>query len=94
MTQKPGHLLSRYEVLDFTHHVSGPVTTRIMAEMGADVVKIEPPGGDRTRQVPVVRDGRSGYFVGLNRGKRSLCIDLKTAAGLAIIQEMLPKFDV
>jgi crotonobetainyl-CoA:carnitine CoA-transferase CaiB-like acyl-CoA transferase len=86
--------LSRYKVLDLTMHISGPAATRMMAECGAEVIKVEPPGGDNSRNVPVIRNGRSGYFVGLNRGKKSLCLDLKTAAGLAIIKEMLPRFDV
>ncbi len=86
--------LSRYKVLDFTMHISGPMCTRTMAESGAEVIKVEPPRGDNSRNVPVIRDGRSGYFVGLNRGKKSLCVDLKTAAGLAIVKEMLPRFDV
>ena len=86
--------LSRYKVLDFTMHISGPMCTRTMAESGAEVIKVEPPRGDNSRNVPVIKDGRSGYFVGLNRGKKSLCVDLKTAAGLAIVREMLPRFDV
>jgi crotonobetainyl-CoA:carnitine CoA-transferase CaiB-like acyl-CoA transferase len=86
--------LSRYKVLDLTMHISGPMCTRTMAENGAEVVKVEPPGGDNSRHVPVIKDGRSGYFVGLNRGKKSLCLDLKTPAGLEIVKRMLPKFDV
>ena len=68
--------LSRYKVLDLTMHISGPMCTRTLAENGAEVVKVEPPGGDNSRHVPVIKDGRSGYFVGLNRGKQSLCLDL------------------
>ncbi len=90
----PVRPLSRYKVLDMTQHISGPVATRTMAENGAEVVKVEPPGGDNSRNVPVIKNGRSGYFVGLNRGKKSLCVDLKTSAGLAIIKALLPRFDV
>jgi crotonobetainyl-CoA:carnitine CoA-transferase CaiB-like acyl-CoA transferase len=86
--------LSRYKVLDLTMHISGPMCTRTLAENGAEVVKVEPPGGDNSRHVPVIKDGRSGYFVGLNRGKQSLCLDLKNAAGLEIVKQMLPRFDV
>ncbi len=92
--QTPVRPLTRYKVLDFTMHISGPMCTRTMAESGAEIIKVEPPRGDNSRNVPVIRDGRSGYFVGLNRGKKSLCIDLKTAAGLAIVKEMLPRIDV
>ena len=90
----PVRPLSRYKVLDMTQHISGPVATRTMAENGAEVVKVEPPGGDNSRNVPVIKHGRSGYFVGLNRGKKSLCVDVKTPAGLAIIKALLPSFDV
>lgn len=92
--QTPVRPLSRYKVLDLTMHISGPMCTRTMAENGAEVVKVEPPGGDNSRHVPVIRNGRSGYFVGLNRGKKSLCLDLKSAAGLEIVKRMIPKFDV
>ncbi len=90
----PVRPLSPYKVLDMTQHISGPVATRTMAENGAEVVKVEPPGGDNSRNVPVIKHGRSGYFVGLNRGKKSLCVDVKTPAGLAIIKALLPSFDV
>ncbi len=90
----PVRPLSRYKVLDLTMHISGPMCTRTMAENGAEVIKIEPPGGDNARHVPVIKNGRSGYFVGLNRGKKSLCLDLKSAAGLEIVKQMIPRFDV
>jgi CoA:oxalate CoA-transferase len=66
-----------------------------MAEMGAEVIKIElPPGGDRSRRLPYLQDGRSGYFVQQNRGKKSLCIDLKNPAGHAIVRDLIAKVDV
>jgi CoA:oxalate CoA-transferase len=92
--QTPVRPLSRYKVLDLTMHISGPMCTRTMAENGAEVIKVEPPGGDNSRHVPVIKDGRSGYFVGLNRGKKSLCLDLKARAGRELIKQMIPKFDV
>jgi CoA:oxalate CoA-transferase len=88
-------MLDGYKVLDFTQVLAGPTTTRYMAEMGAEVVKVEiAPNGDISRQVPFLRDGRSGYYVQQNRGKRSLCLDLKHPAGSAIIKELIPRFDV
>jgi crotonobetainyl-CoA:carnitine CoA-transferase CaiB-like acyl-CoA transferase len=88
-------LLNGYKVLDFTQVLAGPTTTRYMAEMGAEVVKVEiAPRGDISREVPFMRDGRSGYYVQQNRGKKSLCLDLKNPAGAAIIKELIPKFDV
>jgi CoA:oxalate CoA-transferase len=88
-------MLDGYKVLDFTQVLAGPTTSRYMAEMGAEVVKVEiAPNGDISRQVPYMRDGRSGYYVQQNRGKKSLCVDLKRPAGAAIISELIPKFDV
>ena len=88
-------LLNGYKVLDFTHAIAGPTATLLMAEMGAEVVKIEhPPSGDMIRLSPFVRNGRSGCFVQHNRGKKSLCVALNQPAGLEIIKALLPKFDV
>lgn len=65
-------------MLDFTNAVSGPTLTRSMAEMGADVIKVElPPTGDLARAVPSFRGGRSGCFVQQNLGKQSLFVDVK-----------------
>jgi crotonobetainyl-CoA:carnitine CoA-transferase CaiB-like acyl-CoA transferase len=92
--RRPQHVLSHFKVLDLTEYLSGPMLTRILAEMGAEVIKIEPPGGDKTRNTPWVRDRRSAYNVQQNRGKKSVCVDLKTPAGLAIVKGLLPKVDV
>ena len=92
--RKPPHVLSHFKVLDLTEYLSGPMLTRIMAEMGAEVIKIEPPGGDKTRQTPWVKNRRSAYNVQQNRGKKSVCLNLKTPAGLAIVKGLLPKVDV
>ncbi|MGO9449783.1 MAG: CaiB/BaiF CoA transferase family protein [Candidatus Binataceae bacterium] len=89
------NILAGYKVLDFSQIVAGPTCTLMLAEMGADVIKVEmAPGGDPSRAAPVVIDGRSGYFVQHNRGKKGLCVDLKTPAGLAVIKELIPKIDV
>ncbi|HEV3114342.1 MAG TPA: CaiB/BaiF CoA-transferase family protein [Candidatus Binataceae bacterium] len=92
--RKAQHVLSHFKVLDLTEYLSGPMLTRIMAEMGAEVIKIEPPGGDKTRQTPWVAASRSAYNVQQNRGKKSVCLDLKTPAGLTIVKDLLPKVDV
>lgn len=82
-------------VLDFTNAVSGPTLTRLMAEMGADVIKVElPPTGDLGRTVPGIRNGRSGFFVQQNRGKRSLFLDVKTAQGRELIEALVGRVDV
>src|SRR5437870_4540517 len=88
-------MLEGYRVLDFTQVLAGPTTTRYLAEMGAEVVKVEfAPNGDIARGVPYIRDGRSGYYVQQNLGKKSLCLDLKNPAAVSVIRELIPKIDV
>jgi crotonobetainyl-CoA:carnitine CoA-transferase CaiB-like acyl-CoA transferase len=89
------HVLDGFKALDFTQFVAGPTVTKLMAEMGAEVIKVEfAPDGDRSRGMPYVRDQRSGYFVQQNRGKLSLCIDSRNPAGKAILRDLIPKVDV
>ena len=87
--------LAGVKVLDFTQYLAGPACTRLMAEMGADVIKVEAsPAGDPARQrVPAV-DGRSGLFVQQNRGKRSLAIDLRSPEGVAVVKDLVRHVDV
>ncbi len=93
--RKPRHVLDGYKVLDFTQVLAGPTVTRLMAEMGAEIIKVElAPEGDFSRGLPFLKDGRSGFFVQQNRGKKSLCVDVKKPAGLAIIKALLPQVDV
>jgi len=88
-------MLEGYRVLDFTQVLAGPTTTRYMVEMGAEVIKIEfAPNGDISRALPYLRDGRSGYYVQQNRGKKSLFLDLRSPKAAAIIRELVPKVDV
>ena len=92
---QPKHVLDGYKVLDFTQIVAGPTCTLMLAEMGAEVIKVElAPAGDGARIGPVIVDGRSGYFVQHNRGKKDLCIDAKTPEGLAILKGLVEKVDV
>ena len=94
-TEPIKHVLDGYKVLDFTQVLAGPTVTRLLAEMGAEIIKVElMPGGDFSHGFPFVKDGRSGYYVQQNRGKKSLCIDVKNPAGLAIIKDLVPKMDV
>lgn len=91
----PRHIFDGIRVLDFSQVLAGPTTTRFLAEMGAEVIKVEaPPRGDLARSLPFVRDGRSGYHIQQNRGKKSLCVDLKTEAGRELIEGLLPQIDV
>jgi crotonobetainyl-CoA:carnitine CoA-transferase CaiB-like acyl-CoA transferase len=92
---EPRHVLDGYRVLDFTQIVAGPTCTLMMAEMGAEVIKVEMmPAGDPSRGGPYIVNGRSGYFVQHNRGKKDICVDLKRPEGLAIIKELIPRMDV
>lgn len=89
------HVLDGYKVLDFTQFVAGPTVTRLMATMGAEVIKVElAPDGDRSRLVPYVRDNRSGYYVQHNLGKMSLCLDARHPEGAAILRELVKQVDV
>nr|WP_238560185.1 CoA transferase [Sphingomonas sp. Mn802worker] len=70
--------LAGIKVVEFSHMVMGPLTGAVLADLGADVVKVEPIGGDNTRRL---LGSGSGYFPMFNRNKRSICIDLKSVAG-------------
>ncbi len=95
MPQAAEHLLSDLRVLDLTRALAGPSCTRMLAEMGAEVIKVEPsPGGDMIRRLSVFRGGRSLYFVQQNRGKKSLCVNLRDPRGLALVAELVPRVDV
>ena len=87
--------LQGYKVLDFTHALAGPTTTRLMAEMGAEVIKVEQaPNGDPARFTPVIKHKRSAYFMQHNLGKQGICVNLKTDAGREIIRALVPHMDV
>src|SRR5262245_51472104 len=92
---KPQHLLSGYKVLDFTQVLAGPTVTRLMAEMGAEIIKVEMmPHGEISRGLPFLQDGRSGYFIQQNRGKKSLCLDVRSPQGQEIIRRLITQVDV
>jgi crotonobetainyl-CoA:carnitine CoA-transferase CaiB-like acyl-CoA transferase len=87
--------LSGIKVVDLTRILSGPFCTMLLGDMGADVVKLEPPGeGDPIRSQGKIVNGLSTYFAAFNRNKRSLCADLRTAHGRAILTALLEKADV
>jgi crotonobetainyl-CoA:carnitine CoA-transferase CaiB-like acyl-CoA transferase len=87
--------LAGVRVLDLTAVVLGPLATQILGDYGADVIKVEPPEGDRMRANGVTRHrGMSSIFLAINRNKRSLCIDLKQSDGVAVIKRLLPTVDV
>src|ERR1700733_3986782 len=87
--------LSGILVLDLSRILAGPYCTMLMAEMGARIIKVEPPGkGDDAREYGPFRNGKSTYFASVNRGKESLALDLKDAADRAVFDKLLAKADV
>jgi len=87
--------LDGLRVIDLTTFLSGPYGTQILADLGADVVKVESPAGDSSRGVPpYIVDGDSAYFHAINRGKRSVVADLKTADGVDFVRALADQADV
>jgi crotonobetainyl-CoA:carnitine CoA-transferase CaiB-like acyl-CoA transferase len=86
--------LAGLRVVDFTNVMAGPVCTRLLADMGAEVIKIEPPEGDHARTRPPIRDGQSAHFAHLNCGKKSVDLDLKKPDGKAAAIALCLKADV
>ena len=83
------------QVVALEQAVAGPFCSRQLADMGADVIKIErPDGGDFARSYDTVIAGQSAYFVWLNRGKRSMVLDLKSPEGLALLTQLVARADV
>lgn len=83
--------LSGVKVVEFTHMVMGPAAGQILADLGAEVVKVEPIGGDPTRRL---LGSGAGYFPMYNRGKQSICIDLKSAQGVAVARSLAVHSDI
>jgi crotonobetainyl-CoA:carnitine CoA-transferase CaiB-like acyl-CoA transferase len=87
--------LQGIRVLDFTRVLAGPSAALALADLGAEVLKVEPPGtGDETRVFPPFRDEVSHYFLSVNRGKKSIVVDLKTAAGVALVRDLAAQCDI
>ncbi len=91
MSGRQGLPLAGVRVIEFTHMVMGPAAGLILADLGADVIKIEPVGGDSTRRLP---GSGSGYFPMYNRNKRSLCVDLKADEGRDAVLRLIAGADV
>jgi crotonobetainyl-CoA:carnitine CoA-transferase CaiB-like acyl-CoA transferase len=82
-------------VADFSRILAGPYATMLLADMGADVIKVEGPAGDDTRTwIPPERDGVSTYYLGINRGKRSIALDLRDEADAEVARELARRADV
>jgi crotonobetainyl-CoA:carnitine CoA-transferase CaiB-like acyl-CoA transferase len=87
--------LSGLRVVDLTRILAGPFCSMLLADIGAEVIKIETPGeGDPVRRQGVVRDGLSWYFAGFNRNKRSVTLNLRHAEGRAVLEKLIAGSDV
>ena len=86
--------LSGYRVVDLTAMISGPLATMILADQGADVIKVESPAGDHTRAVSSRRGGFSASFLNNNRNKRSIALNLKDPRGVDILKRLIEGADV
>jgi len=94
---KTGGALDGLRVLDLTRILAGPLCGQMLGDMGADVIKVEPPGnGDDTRTwgPPFTESGESAYFLGINRNKRSLTLNMAVKAGQEILGQLIKKSDV
>jgi CoA:oxalate CoA-transferase len=94
MTNANPRPLSDVRVLDFSTTIAGPHCSRLLADMGADVIKVESPEGDLMRSRPVQRNGQGTMFGQLNAGKRSIVLDLKKPEGIAAIKKLVAKVDI
>lgn len=90
----PFRPLEGVRVVDLTTNMSGPLATMVLAEQGADVVKVEPLAGDLIRTIGTGRGGMSAYFASLNRGKRSIAVDLAAPAGRDLVLRLCDDADV
>src|ERR1700730_9671530 len=89
------HALTGLKVLDFSRALAGPSCTRMLVEMGAEVIKVESaPDGDMTRRMSKIRNERSLYYIQQNRGKKSLCVTLRDPRGMALVTALIPKVEV
>jgi crotonobetainyl-CoA:carnitine CoA-transferase CaiB-like acyl-CoA transferase len=86
--------LAGLRVLDLTRVLAGPLATQFLGDLGAEIIKVEPPAGDETRNFAPFVGGESHYFVGLNRGKQSLVLDLRQGEGVAILRRLAARADV
>jgi len=94
-TVRPDGPLSRLLVLDLTQVLAGPYAAQIFGDLGARVIKIEPPGGEMARAIaPHFVKGESAYYLAVNRNKESLAIDLKTERGRAIMLDLVRRADI
>jgi crotonobetainyl-CoA:carnitine CoA-transferase CaiB-like acyl-CoA transferase len=86
--------LAGIRVIELANFIAGPLAGTLLADMGADVIKVEPPKGDLSRAAPPIRNGESVSFAALNRNKRSLVLDLKRPEAVEVLRKLTAKSDV
>ena len=86
--------LAGIRVIELANFIAGPLASTLLADMGADVIKVEPPQGDMGRATPPIRNGESVSFAALNRNKRSLVLDLKEPQAIEVLRKLAGKSDV
>src|SRR4051812_48012527 len=86
--------LAGIRVLDLSAYIAGPYGCTLLADQGADVIKIEPPTGDNLRKYPSTLEAESRAFLGVNRGKRGLVLDLKQREALDVLMQLVKTADV
>jgi len=87
--------LAGIRVIDFTRVLAGPFATQLLSDLGAEIIKLEPPGlGDETRGFPPHQGGESHYYIAINRGKRSIVVDLRQPEGQEIARALIADADV
>ena len=87
--------LKGIKVLDLSRILAGPYASMLLAELGAEIIKVERPGiGDDARHYGPFKNGQSVYFISINRGKKSITLNLKSAEGIEIIKKMVQDFDI
>src|SRR3546814_14844664 len=80
--------LAGVKVIDLSAYIAGPYGGALLADLGAEVIKVEPPDGDNLRRYPSTLAAESRAFLGVNRGKRGVCLDLKQPAGQEILRRL------
>ncbi|MEM7000496.1 MAG: CoA transferase, partial [Pseudomonadota bacterium] len=94
MNQTDQYPLAGLKVLDFTRVLAGPFASRMLSDLGADVVKVEPPEGDITRIWGAVKGGVPGYYHQQNVGKRDICVDLRAPGAKELIYDLVAEADI
>lgn len=93
--QLNGGALEGIRVLDLSRSLAGPYCTRLLCDLGAEIIKVEPPPGDPSRQfVYLIDDGISGYYIQQNVGKRGVCLDLRYESGKQVLRDLVKVSDV